>query len=199
MRSDDLNPSFGPGRLWYIMGPSGAGKDSLLRGASERLAGRVEVRFARRYITRPTELGGEDHIALSSTEFEDKAAAGDFLFHWRSHGYAYGIGTEIQEWLCAGADVCVNGSRAYLPTAETLVPTLIPVLVRVDPQRLRQRLQQRGRESSLEIEARLRRSDELETPTNALVLDNDGSLDEAITALCRYILETRDAGVVDNG
>ena len=198
MRIDSSNPACGSGRLWYVIGPSGAGKDSLLRGACARLAGRAEIRFARRYITRPAELGGEDHIALSPTEFEDKAAAGDFLFHWRSHGYAYGIGTEIQEWLSAGTDVCVNGSRAYLPTAETLVPTLIPVLVRVDPQNLRRRLQRRGRESAVEIEARLRRSDELESPTNALVLDNDGSLDEAITTLCRYILEARGAGVADD-
>lgn len=195
MRSDDLNPSLAPGRLWYVMGPSGAGKDSLLRGACEYLAGRAEVRFARRYITRPAELGGEDHIALSPPEFDDMVASGRFLLHWRSHGYAYGIGIEIQDWLREGVDVCVNGSRAYLSTAESVVPTLIPVLVRVDPQRLRGRLQQRGRESSAEIEARLRRSDELEAPAHAIALDNDGSLNEAIATLCRHILQARGADV----
>lgn len=194
-----MDTSFGPGRLWYVMGPSGAGKDSLLRGVCERLAGRAEVRFARRSITRPAELGGEDHIALSAQEFEAKAASGAFLLHWRSHGYAYGIGMEVRDWLNAGADVCVNGSRAYLPTAELTVPTLIPVLVRVDPQNLRRRLEQRGRESSAEIEARLRRSEKLETPAHAVVLDNDGPLDQTIATLCRYILEASGAGVADDG
>jgi ribose 1,5-bisphosphokinase len=173
------------------MGPSGAGKDSLLRGARERLPKQAGIRFARRYITRPADLGGEDHIALSSLEFEDRLRAGGFFLHWRSHGYAYGIGTEIRDWLLEGRDVCVNGSRAYLPTAENRVPTLIPVLVHVDPQSLRKRLLQRGRESSLEIEARLRRSDELETPAQALILDNSGVLDDAVAALCRHILEAR--------
>ena len=38
------------GRLVYLMGPSGAGKDSVLQGLQQSLAGR-RLRIARRIIT----------------------------------------------------------------------------------------------------------------------------------------------------
>jgi ribose 1,5-bisphosphokinase PhnN len=56
------------GRLIYVMGPSGAGKDSLLGFARDRLKAEP-ILFAHRYITRPSG-NGEAHVELTVEEFE---------------------------------------------------------------------------------------------------------------------------------
>ncbi|MBV8262011.1 MAG: phosphonate metabolism protein/1,5-bisphosphokinase (PRPP-forming) PhnN, partial [Paraburkholderia sp.] len=102
------------GGLIYVMGPSGAGKDTLLRYARGRLA-RESVVFAHRYITREDSGGGggENHIALTEAEFETRSQRGLFALQWRSHALRYGVGVEIDQWMALGCTVVVNGSRAY--------------------------------------------------------------------------------------
>ena len=98
------------GRLVYVMGASGSGKDSLLQALRPRLRGRPVV-FARRYITRPAASRGERHIAVSPERFEVMAAAGSFVMDWRSHGLRYGIGRGVDATLERGHVVLLNGSR----------------------------------------------------------------------------------------
>ncbi len=43
----------------YVMGPSGAGKDSVLDRARALLSVNATIAFAHRYITRPSDIGGE--------------------------------------------------------------------------------------------------------------------------------------------
>ncbi|MBX9761490.1 MAG: phosphonate metabolism protein/1,5-bisphosphokinase (PRPP-forming) PhnN [Pseudomonadaceae bacterium] len=149
------------GRLIYLMGPSGSGKDSLLDAARERLAARGCV-IARRVITRSAEAVGEDAVGVSPAEFDQLEADGAFALSWRANGLAYGIPRQIDDWLAAGQDVLVNGSRGYLPEARARYPELQAILLQVDEAALRQRLQARGRESAEQIEARLARSRELQ-------------------------------------
>lgn len=145
------------GRLIYLMGPSGSGKDSLLNAARARLAERGCV-IVRRVITRSAEASGEDAIGVSPAEFERQEAAGAFALSWRANGLAYGISRQIDDWLAAGQDVLVNGSRGHLAQARERYPKLLAILLQVDEAALRQRLQARGRESAEQIEARLARS-----------------------------------------
>jgi ribose 1,5-bisphosphokinase len=145
------------GRLIYLMGPSGSGKDSLLDAARERLAACGCV-IARRVITRSAEAVGEDAVGVSPAEFDQQEAAGAFALSWRANGLAYGIPRQIDDWLAARQDVLVNGSRGYLPQARERYPELLAILLQVDEAALRQRLQARGRESAEQIEARLARS-----------------------------------------
>lgn len=142
-------------RLFYVIGASGSGKDSLLRHAREHLSGHLGIVFAHRYITRPHDAGGENHIALSDAEFDARLAGGLFAMHWSSHGLRYGIGKEINLWLAKGCSVVLNGSREYLEKAMLNYHELTPVLVEVPPDILKQRLQARGRETPGEIEQRL--------------------------------------------
>lgn len=55
------------GKLIWLMGPSGSGKDSSL--AELRLREQTQLLVAHRYITRDASAGSENHIALSEREF----------------------------------------------------------------------------------------------------------------------------------
>ncbi|MDN3543336.1 MAG: phosphonate metabolism protein/1,5-bisphosphokinase (PRPP-forming) PhnN [Roseateles asaccharophilus] len=178
-------------RLIYVMGPSGSGKDSLLRRARETLEARPQgldrICFAHRYITRPADAGAENHIALSPAEFLARRRAGLFALHWHSHGLDYGIGLEVEQWLARGLTVVMNGSREHLPAAQQRFSLLTAVAISVDMQTQRQRLQARARESAAAIEARLARTLSLRLPPEVLLIRNEGTLSEGAAQLLRVI------------
>jgi ribose 1,5-bisphosphokinase len=174
------------GRLYYVMGPSGVGKDSVLgwvraHGVSH------DVLCAHRYITRPAGAGGENHVALSDAEFASRAHRGLFSLTWQAHGLHYGIGREVEHWLERGARVLVNGSRDAYPQACERFPALQPVLITASRETMARRLASRGRETSQDIAARLARSDAYQVPAGTLVIFNDGDLGEAGNALLNAI------------
>lgn len=78
----------GSARPYYLVGPSGAGKDTLLRALARDPAAAPGLRVARRYITREPRADDEDHIELSADEFTRRERAGEFLFLWQSHGFS---------------------------------------------------------------------------------------------------------------
>ncbi len=119
------------GRLIYLIGPSGAGKDSLLEAAREALAAR-QVRIARRVITRSAEAVGEAAHAVTLAEFERLEAEQAFALAWRANGLAYGIPARIDAWLANGEHVLVNGSRGHLPEARRRYPDLLAILLGVE-------------------------------------------------------------------
>lgn len=55
------------GKLIWLMGASGSGKDSLLTELRQRE--QTQLLVAHRYITRAASAGSENHIALSEQEF----------------------------------------------------------------------------------------------------------------------------------
>lgn len=177
------------GVLLYVIGASGSGKDSLMRHARQALEQDTGVVFAHRYITRPHDAGGENHIALSDAEFKARLASRLLPLHWISHGNYYGIGCELNHWLAKGLTVVVNGSRAYLPTASRKYPELVPVLIEVSPDELTNRLHNRGRESAADIEKRLQRSAEFERLHHSRLLrfNNDAPLEETGPAFVELI------------
>ncbi|MDO9054353.1 MAG: phosphonate metabolism protein/1,5-bisphosphokinase (PRPP-forming) PhnN [Gallionella sp.] len=177
------------GVLLYVIGPSGSGKDSLMLHARHALEQDANVVFAHRYITRPHDAGGENHVALSEAEFDSRLARKLFPLHWRSHGMRYGIGCEINQWLAKGLVVIVNGSRAYLPYASKNYPELVPLLIEVSVDVLRGRLQSRGRESDSEIESRLKRAEDFKALQHPSLLrfSNDAPLDETGPAFVELI------------
>lgn len=179
------------GLLFYLMGASGSGKDSLLDSCRQYLAESASCLIAHRYITRPAQAGGENHVAIEKPDFRLRRQSGLFAMAWEAHDTLYGIGIEADLWLEQGFHVLVNGSRAYYPEArQRYQGTLRPILVSVSPQTLRQRLTQRGRENSDAIEARLSRLQVAERPwqpDDVFELDNNGTLANTKAQLIRYI------------
>ncbi|MDF2642416.1 MAG: phnN [Pseudomonas sp.] len=175
------------GRLIYLIGPSGSGKDSLLDAARETLSQRG-CRIVRRVITRSAEAVGEAAQAVSVEQFETMREQGAFALSWQANGLHYGIPVEIDQWLADGHDVLINGSRAHLPQAQLRYPNLLAILLTVDHDVLRQRLLARGRESLTEVEARLDRNarfagDLLSSNPSVLMLDNSRDLQQTVAAL----------------
>ena len=186
------------GALFYVIGASGSGKDSLMRYGRERLAGNPGVVFAHRHITRPVELHGEHHVALSEIEFDARLAADLFAMHWDSHGLRYGIGREIHLWLDKGCNVVMNGSREYLPEARRRYPDLHAVMVTVSLEVLAARLRARGRETEAEIAGRLERASLFMRPDGqGELIDNDGELHQAGERFVRLLAGSR-AGQQDD-
>lgn len=184
------------GRLIYLIGPSGSGKDSLLDAAREPLAARG-CRIVRRVITRSAEAKGEAAQAVSVEQFAHMQEQGAFALSWSANGLHYGIPREIDLWLAEGHDVLINGSRGHLPQARERYPDLLVVLLSVDQVVLRERLLARGRESAQEIEARLSRNaqfaDDLlaaagtANASSILLLDNSGALEQTVARLLQRL------------
>lgn len=176
------------GRLIYLIGPSGSGKDSLLHAARERLAAHG-CRIARRVITRSAEALGEDALGVSPAEFEQLQGEGAFAMSWHANGLAYGIPRQIDDWLAAGQDVLVNGSRAYLREARQRYPELIGIVLTVNLEVLRERLRKRGRETPEQIEQRLARNGLfIDHAADVLhSLDNSSHLAQAVDQLLALI------------
>jgi ribose 1,5-bisphosphokinase len=172
-------------KLYYLVGPSGAGKDSLLRQLKKKQYFSHQPLVGHRYITRPVRENDENHIELSSFDFLRRQQGGHFLFDWESHGHQYAIGREVQEWQHSGRDVIVNGSRAYLHKAREIYPPLVPVWMKVSDDVLRTRLVQRGRENSNEIEYRILRNRELNghKPSGCVYITNDLTIENTIDQL----------------
>jgi len=186
-------------RLIYLMGPSGSGKDTLLRLLSASLRPDEPVRVARRRITRPGSAD-EASVHVSEAEFEQLAAAGAFALHWRSHGLCYGIAIDIDRRLAGGEVVLVNGSRRHLAAARARYPGLLAVEVAVDTDVLAQRLAQRGRESAAQIADRLAAATLSAggQPAPTLRLDNSGAPQVAaqvLLALARGLLAIETADI----
>lgn len=184
---NDAGPT-GNGALFYVMGPSGAGKDTLLNHARSHLAPSAPVVFAHRYITRPANAGGENHVALSHEEFALRERHGCFCMTWDSHDQRYGVGIEVLAWRERGLSVVVNGSRGWLAEAARRFPDLVPVAVTVDIGALRARLERRGRETPGQIEERLSRAAAFDVRHPALVtIDNSGAMETAGAALVQLL------------
>lgn len=164
--------------IFAIVGPSGAGKDTLIAGA---LARRSDLRLERRVITRPTEAGGEDFKGVSKTEFDQRRERGEFALHWDAHGLSYGIPKAQIE---GPGDVIFNGSRAALPLAIQVFPELRVILITAPDAVLAGRLQRRGRESEGDIGARLGRAGfALPDGVTACAVINDGSVGDGVDRL----------------
>ena len=140
------------GRLFAVVGPSGAGKDTLIAAAA---AARPALHVVRRVITRPEAAGGEPFEGVSPTEFAARAARGAFALTWDAHGLSYGIPATIDAALAAGRDVVFNGSRAVLEQAAARYPGLAVLHVTAPVPVLAARLAARGRETAGDIAARL--------------------------------------------
>jgi len=165
-----------------VVGPSGAGKDTLMDGARAALAGDARFVFARRVITRPAAAGGEDHQPASADDFAQMRDQGDFALWWNAHGLSYGIPARIAAEAGQGRVVVANLSRGVLAEAAARFPLL--VLEITAPLDLRAaRLAARGRESVEDVARRLSREAPLPEGLDIRRVVNDGPPEQGVAAV----------------
>ncbi len=170
-------------RLVYLIGPSGAGKDTLLRWLSTHRPSSVQLHVARRTITRPAGDASEPHESVTPAQFAHLLRTGAFALHWEANGLRYGIRREELLALGSGGSVIVNGSRAALYEARRRYPGLFVVQITAGIELLRQRLLLRGREQPEVIESRLSRSALLPMINVDAVIHNEGTPEQAALQL----------------
>ena len=166
--------------LVLVVGPSGAGKDTLINAAKSALAGDERYLFPRRVVTRPAVASLEDHDSVTPGEFALRAANGAYALSWEAHGLRYGLPTSIGDDIAAGRVVVMNGSRAMVGAARETFPGTVVILVDASADVRAQRLAGRGRESAAEVAARLAREAPADIP-NAIRVDNSGAVAEGIS------------------
>jgi phosphonate metabolism protein PhnN/1,5-bisphosphokinase (PRPP-forming) len=179
-------------RLIVVVGPSGAGKDTLLKRWRERLGPQAPVHFVQRLITRPADPLGEAHEPVTHEQLAALRHAGALAFEWQAHGLAYAVRREALQPLAQGAWLVLNGSREHLAVLRAQAPGCRVVEVTAPPELLRHRLQARAREADAAVRQRLQRA---APPVQAdLTLINDGHPAECVHALHAWWLTLQRTG-----
>lgn len=172
------------GIMAVVVGPSGAGKDTLMNLAARHFAGRPDVHFVRRVITREGDAGNEDHRSVSEVDFDAMEQSGAFAVSWEAHGLKYGIPADVTNELARGNLVIANGSRSVLHRFQAAFPRLKIINVTARREVLAERLMARGRESREDVMKRLERSSLIvEGSYDVADIDNSGSLEDAERAI----------------
>ncbi len=177
------------GAIVLVVGPSGAGKDSVIDFARRMLESNARFVFARRLITRAVD-GTEDHEACSHQAFAAAEAAGSLALSWRAHGTAYGIRNSTVREIDSGHIVVANVSRRVIAAGVRLAPRALVAHVTASPDVLARRLQSRARETAADIAGRLaREAPRLDIGAPMLVIDNDGPIEKAGAVFLAALIE----------
>ena len=147
----------GPGLLFVVSGPSGAGKDTLVASLRERMP---ELRYSVSATTRPPRPGEADGLSyhfFSPEQFREVAAQGGFLETKTYNGQFYGTPRSyVTRNLADGYDLIMKPDVDGALAVQRSFPQA--ALIFVLPDRfsyLRERLEARRTESNEEIAARL--------------------------------------------
>ncbi|HEY6259636.1 MAG TPA: phosphonate metabolism protein/1,5-bisphosphokinase (PRPP-forming) PhnN [Xanthobacteraceae bacterium] len=154
-------PRIGPGLLVVVVGPSGAGKDTLIGLARALCAQESQIDprivFPRRIVTREPSAA-EDHDSIAPSAFDAAVGQGAFAFWWEAHGLKYALPAAIDAELKRGKTVVCNVSRGVVRELRARYLNVTVVLVTAPKQVLLERLAARGREGGGDVAERVARA-----------------------------------------
>jgi phosphonate metabolism protein PhnN/1,5-bisphosphokinase (PRPP-forming) len=167
------------GALVLVVGPSGAGKDALIRGAREALREDARFLFPRRIVTRQALVALEDHDSLDPAVFKRQKLRGAFALAWEAHGLCYGLPASVEAAMTAGRIVVSNVSRSVIAEAVEKYERCHVFLISAPLAQRAARLAARGREDDGEIAQRLAREGAVVPPgILPAVIDNSTTLED---------------------
>jgi ribose 1,5-bisphosphokinase len=149
--------AIGPGRLVLVVGPSGAGKDTLLGLAKAGCMDDPNIVFPRRVITRQASAS-EDNEEVSAGTFQEAVERGDFAVHWEAHGHRYALSRAIDDDIRAGRTVVANVSRTVIAKLRLAYADVVVVSITAPPNVLAERIALRARGSDGRHDQRLNRT-----------------------------------------
>jgi ribose 1,5-bisphosphokinase len=178
-----------------VVGPSGAGKDSVMAGARSLLRYQPSIIFPQRIVTRAPDAT-ERNIEMSPREFDLVNASGGFSLAWTAHNLSYAVPAEVDADVAHGRIVVVNISRAVVPALRRRYVRGLVAFIDAPAHIRRARICQRGREDSGAVDERLAREVASFLPADADVLiDNSGSVEHAARALADYLASLMNVSV----
>ena len=145
------------GRLIVVSGPSGAGKDTLIRAALEAIPELALIASATTREPREGEIDGRDHVFLSREEFE-RWIEEDRLLEWAEYsGNLYGTPKQsVEELLEHGRSVILRIELQGARQVKERRPDAVMVFVRAPSlEETRRRLESRATESFESVESRM--------------------------------------------
>jgi ribose 1,5-bisphosphokinase len=152
----DQAAAIGPGRLVLVVGPSGAGKDTLLGLAKAACADDCDIVFPRRVITREASVSEEnEHVSVGS--FQEALTRGEYAMHWEAHGHCYALSRAIDDDIRAARTVVANVSRTVIGAMRRAYANVVVVSITAPPNVLAERIAMRARSSDGVVVDRLRR------------------------------------------
>jgi ribose 1,5-bisphosphokinase len=182
----EQSAAIGPGRLVLVVGPSGAGKDTLLGLAKAACAEDPDIVFPRRIITRQASAS-EDNEEVSAGTFEEALARDQYAMHWQAHGHRYALSRAIDDDIRAGRTVVANVSRTVIVAMRRAYAQVVVVSITAPPNVLAERLAMRGRVSDGRIEQRMARTVDETAAVPDTTLVNTGSAEYHARQLVRVI------------
>ena len=176
------------GWLILVVGNSGSGKDSIMKGVKEKYPSELKkIHLAQRFITRPSS-DTEDNIAISPEEFKKRSLQGRFALEWNIYGLNYGVPIEIDDWLKKGHPVLVNVSRTIVNKTRDIYQNIKVAFIEVPFEITLKRIKDRARESGERLDERIERARKNQSfPDADFIVDNSGNLEYAIDKLLNYI------------
>ena len=184
--SDQRPATIGPGRLVLVVGPSGAGKDTLLGLARAACAEDGDVVFPRRVVTREASPF-EDNEQVSLSAFGQAIGRGDFAVHWEAHGHCYALPRAIDDDIRAGRTVVANVSRTVVDAMRRAYLDVVVVSITAPPEILAERVATRARSSDGLVADRLNRAIGGVAAAADVTIINVGNVDHHARELVRIV------------
>ena len=177
------------GCLIVVVGPSGAGKDSILKAAANYFRNNPRINFVRRMITRECDPASEVHDSVSEFEFIERKNRGEFSVWWQANGLYYGLPFELFARIDHGQLLIANGSRVAIADIRSKFKQLAVVHITVNEDVLATRLISRNRETADKIAQRLERNKVINSieGDDVFTIDNSASRNTAIDAFIALI------------
>jgi len=175
----------GPGALVLVVGPSGAGKDTLILAAQQLLATNSVVMFPRRTVTRQASAF-ENNEVITPVDFDRAVEKGAYALWWRAHDQGYGISRAVDDEIRLGRTIVINVSRTIIAEARRKYQRACVVLITAPAEVLAERLAARKRDSDGDLGKRLQRA-ALDTDDADLVISNVGTIEENARKLAQFI------------
>ena len=178
--------------LLVLSGPSGVGKDAVLRQLRETGRDWHFTVTATTRTQRPNEEDGTDYLFLDRDTFHHMVRESDFLECAQVYGNWYGVPrSQVKDAMDRGLDVIIKADVQGAATIKDMAPDAVFIfLMPPSPQELERRLRERKTETTPDMELRIRTAmDELrQLPLFDYVVVNDdletaaGQIDAIVTA-----------------
>ena len=172
------------GQLIVVVGPSGSGKDTLLKKVIKKIPNSILVK---RYITRKKDIKNEDHYSISIKNFEDKILKKHFFVYWKAHGFSYGIPFKEIKKIDQGKTVIFNGSRKVLFKLKKKVNKVKIINITVQSTIIKKKLINQAKENKKLINKRIKRKINV-LPKNSITINHNKSISIGANKLQQIIL-----------